>query len=66
MISYQSILTFVLSAQKNRLIETVLLSTHNLCFGREIRKIYEPRSDRRDLLAIIVKSEVFTEKERKT
>ena len=27
------------SAQKNRLIETVLLSTHNICFGREIRKI---------------------------
>ena len=26
-------------AQKNRLIETVLLSTHNICFGREIRKI---------------------------
>ena len=28
-----------LDAQKNRLIETVLLSTHNICFGREIRKI---------------------------
>ena len=26
-------------AQKNRLIETVLLSTNNICFGREIRKI---------------------------
>ena len=24
---------------KNRLIETVLLSTHNICFGLEIRKI---------------------------
>ena len=24
---------------KTRLIETVLLSTHNICFGREIRKI---------------------------
>ena len=23
----------VLGAQKNRLIETVLLSTHNICFG---------------------------------
>ena len=31
--SYPSILTYVLSAQKNRLIETVLLSTHNICFG---------------------------------
>ena len=25
-------------AQKNRLIETVLLRTHNICFGGEIRK----------------------------
>ena len=24
---------YVLGAQKNRLIETVLLSTHNICFG---------------------------------
>ena len=30
--------TFVLGAQKNRLIETVLLSTHNICFGGEMRK----------------------------
>ena len=36
--SYPSILTFVLDAKKNRLIETVLLSTHNICFGSEIRK----------------------------
>ena len=28
-----------LGAQKNRLIETVLLSTHNICFDWEIRKI---------------------------
>ena len=28
-----------LGAQKNRLIETVLLSTHNICFGLEIRKL---------------------------
>ena len=27
------ILTYVLCAQKNRLNETVLLSTHNICFG---------------------------------
>ena len=26
-------LTYVLGAQKNRLIETVLLSIHNICFG---------------------------------
>ena len=25
-------------AQMNRLIETVVLSTHNICFGSEIRK----------------------------
>ena len=31
--SYISILVFVLCAQKNRLIETVLLSTNNICFG---------------------------------
>ena len=37
--SYPLILTFVLGAQKNHLIETVLLSTHNICFGWEIRKI---------------------------
>ena len=36
--SYPSILTYVLGAQKKRLIETVLLSTHNICFGWEIRK----------------------------
>ena len=35
---YPSVLTYVLGAQKNRLIETVLLSTHNICFGWEIRK----------------------------
>ena len=32
-ISYPTGLTFVLGAQKNRLNETVLLSTHNICFG---------------------------------
>ena len=28
-----SVFTYVLGAQKNRLIETVLLSTHNICFS---------------------------------
>ena len=28
-----------MGAQKNPLIETALLSTHNICFGREIRKL---------------------------
>ena len=31
--SYPSVLIYVLGAQKNRLIETVLLSTRNICFG---------------------------------
>ena len=29
-----------MGAQKNRLNETVLLSTHNICFGWEIRKLF--------------------------
>ena len=33
MFSYPSVLTDVLGAQKNCLIETVLLSTHNIYFG---------------------------------
>ena len=37
--SYPSVLTYVLGAQKNRLIETVLLSTQNICFGLEKRKL---------------------------
>ena len=31
--SYPSILTYVLDAQKDSLNETVLLSTHSICFG---------------------------------
>ena len=30
----------MLDAQKNRLIETVLLSTNNISFGWEIRKLF--------------------------
>ena len=37
--SYPSVLTYVLGAEKNRLIETVLLSTLNIFFGQEIRKL---------------------------
>ena len=37
--SYPSVLTYILGAQKNCLIETVLLSTHNICFGSETRKL---------------------------
>ena len=36
--SYPSVLAYVLGTQKNRLIEMVLLSTHKICFGQEIRK----------------------------
>ena len=38
--SYAYALADVLGAQKNRLIETVLLSTHNIWFGWEIKKIF--------------------------
>ena len=31
--------TYVLGAPKNHLIEMVLLSTHNICFGSEIRNL---------------------------
>ena len=37
--SYPSVLTYVLGAQKNRLIETVILSTHNICFASGTRKL---------------------------
>ena len=38
-IIYRSIsLNMCFGAQKNLLIETVLLSTHNICFGWEIQK----------------------------
>ena len=30
----------MLGAQKTRLVETVLLGTHNICFGRDIRTRY--------------------------
>ena len=36
--SYPSIKTCVLGAQMNHLIEKVLLSMQNICFGWEIRK----------------------------
>ena len=36
--SYPSFLTFVLGAQKNRLIEMVLLSTHNMFWLRNKEK----------------------------
>ena len=29
-----------MGAQKNSLIETVLLSTHNICFGGKVRKLF--------------------------
>ena len=32
------LLRYVLGTQENPLIETVLLSTHNICFGWEVRK----------------------------
>ena len=35
--SYSSVYTYVLGAQKNHVIETFLLSTHNIRFGLEIQ-----------------------------
>ena len=35
--SYWSVLTYVLGAQKTCLIETILLSTYNICFCWELR-----------------------------
>ena len=32
------IIKHVLGAKRNRFLETVLLSAHNICFHREIRK----------------------------
>ena len=32
-ISYPLVLSYVLGAQKNRLIQTDIFSTHNICFG---------------------------------
>ena len=37
--SYPAILTYVFGTQKNCLIEVVLWSSNNICFGWEIRKI---------------------------
>ena len=36
--SYPSAKTYVLGAQKNRLIETVILDIQSICFGRKIKK----------------------------
>ena len=38
--SHPSVKTCILDAQKNRLNETILLSTHNICFGLERWKLY--------------------------
>ena len=38
--SYLFVLTYVLGSQKNRLIEMVLLSTHNTCIGCKVRKLF--------------------------
>ena len=45
---------YVLGAQIDRLIETILLSTHNICFGGEIRKIIfsHPLSSRGLILCV--------------
>ena len=39
--SYSLFKTYVPGAQKNHLDETVLLSTHNICFDLEMRKLLQ-------------------------
>ena len=42
--------TFVVGTQKNRLTETIILSTHNIGFGGQIRSLkHTKRSLSRDL-----------------
>ena len=38
--THVAVLAYVLGAKKNRLSETVLLSTNNIHLNREIRKLY--------------------------
>ena len=40
MFSYHEFLAYVLGAQKNCLIERVLLSTHNICFEKSNKMIF--------------------------
>ena len=40
MFSYPYFLAYILGAQKSRPIETVLFSTHNICFGLEIITLF--------------------------
>ena len=35
-------LAYILSTQKNIPIEAIILSTHNTCFGGQLRKQYSP------------------------
>ena len=50
---YSPILTCVLGAQKNRLILTVLLSTHNICFDQRINKTEYTTNNSRDYLNLL-------------
>ena len=55
MFSHPSVITSVLGAQKNRLIETVLLSTHNICFGLERRKfIFDEQNFERKIVNVFL------------
>ena len=44
---------YVLGAQKTHLIETVLLSTHNICFARKIRKLLASVASEQDTNAYL-------------
>ena len=53
-------LTFVLGAQKNRLIETDLLSTHNICFDREIRNLIFRYTLLQEALCCVLEQPLFS------
>ena len=52
---YPSAITYVLGTQKNRLIKTVPLSTHNTCFGFRNKKTFLLRTLNYWLIIVKVK-----------
>ena len=53
----------LLGAQKNRLIEMVLWSTHNLCFGWEPRKLIYTFSILSGSMSLIKQQKIHTKKD---
>ena len=57
---YLSVLTYVLAAQKNRLIETVLLSTHKICLVWNKKSMFCLRSLKACICSYLLKSEIWS------